>query len=175
MFSCSKISVYLDTLRNGKRVEWLEGNEWKRNYFWRFRRYSWLSQCLQWETIDSIMNPTITTWNVTIDRDFDFLEWCFNTVSLCQPSFLNCRLPWVCMWQGGVVGRLATPARITSSCSTPTDQEVRGPGRDREAAWTHCIAIYKHGSRDSHGLESGKKTVQGDKPWDLNFIFFPGF
>ena len=36
---------YLDTLRNGKRFEWLEGNGWKRNYFWRFKRYSWLSQC----------------------------------------------------------------------------------------------------------------------------------
>ena len=162
---------YLDTLRNGKRFEWLEGNEWKRNYFWRFKRYSWLSQCPQWEPIDSIMNPTIATQNVISDRDFDFLEWCFNTVLLCQPSFLNFWLPWVCMWQGGVVGRLVTPARIISSCSTPTDQEGRGPGRDREAAWTHCIAVYKHGSWDAHGIDSGKKTVQGDS-WDLNSTFF---
>lgn len=118
------------------------------------------------------MNPTIATQNFIIDRDFDFLESRFNTVLLRQPSFLSCQLPWVCMWQGGVVGRLVTPARITSSCSTPIDQEGRGSGRDREAAWTHCIAVYKHGSWDSHGIESGKKTVQGDKPWDINFIFF---
>lgn len=58
------------TLRNGKRVEWPEADEWRRNYFWRFRRYSWLWQCLPWKPIYSTMNPTIATWNVTTDKRF---------------------------------------------------------------------------------------------------------
>ena len=104
-FNGSKNWVYLDTLRNGKRVEWLEGDEWRRNYVWRFRRCSWLWQCLQWKPIYSTMNPTIATWNVTTGRDFDLLEGCINTVLLHHPSFLNCRLLCVCgrvVRQGGL-------------------------------------------------------------------------
>ena len=100
------------------------------------------------------------------------------------PEILQARtLEWVAIsfsnvWKGKVEVKPLSRVRLFATPWSAAHQAPPSMGFSRQEYWSGVplsspnIAVYKHGSWDSHGIESGKKTVQGDKPWDLTSIFF---